>query len=223
MSKPQTSHLVKLEQPDNPPHVGKATLVFQRPPFLPGSTSNEQLLKAVKAAALGVRDEHVAQMLGVPLQALEYWTKTKEWKSLRATIADQVKEMVAHQVHDMAMKALRELNDRLDYGNKARRIDKKKNDDGATEFEEVEYRVPLSATELTAIANTLFDRADRLDRVAKGQDTPEMEAVRMLADKLAHMDAREINGEVATEADPLDPAPIDATYADPIKTTVVPE
>jgi hypothetical protein len=109
----------------------------------------------------------------------------------------------------------------LDYGNKARRIDKKKNDDGATEFEEVEYRVPLSATELTTIANTLFDRADRLDRVAKGQDTPEMEAVRMLADKLAHMDAREINGEVATEADPLDPAsPIDA---EEIKTTVVPE
>ena len=211
MSKGQ---VVNLQQPRGV--LGQVTLVFTRPPHLPASTSNELLLKAVKAAALGVKDGEVAQMLGVPVQALDYWTKTKEWKQLRATITEQVKEMVAMQVADMAAKALRELNDRLDHGNKTLRVEKRRNENsGETEYIDVLARVPLSAMELTNIANTLFDRADRLERANKGQDTPEMEAVKALADKLAYLDAREIKGEATQEPDALD--------AEPVSSVEVPE
>lgn len=184
-------------EPTPTPRVA-AALTFNRPPFLPQSTSNEMLLKAVKASALGVKDGQIAEMLGVPVTAISYWVRSKEWKALREQITQQVREILTHQVADMAAKALNELSDRLDLGEKRVRLQTVKQKDGNKVDSWVEYRVPLSAGELTSIANALFDRADRLERQNKGQESPEMEAVAALARKLAHLDAKEIQGEHTT-------------------------
>lgn len=184
----------------------ESTLVFERPPYLPATTSNATLLRAVKCAALGVKDLDIAAMLGVPIGALDYWTKTKEWKALRNKIEPEIREIVKNTVADMASKAIRELNDRLDYGNIRTRAETKRGKDGEKETVWVERRVPLDAGDLAQIANVLFDRSDRLDRAIKGEDTPEMEAVKELAKKLHKLDEKEIQGESVVIDEPVEPA-----------------
>jgi hypothetical protein len=200
----------------------ESALVFERPPYLPGSTSNATLLRAVKCAALGVKDEHIAQMLGVPVGALDYWTKTKEWKALRNQIEPEIREIVKNTVADMAAKAIRELNDRLDRGNLRSRMETQAEAGEGVKPKRIEYRVPLDASDLASIATTLFDRSDRLDRTIKGLDSPEMEEVKALAAKLHRLDEKEIQGEAVVIAEPELPPHVAVVPDDELPATTPP-
>lgn len=194
------SQVITLKK--TPTSEAKATFWFDRPPMLPATVSNETLLRAVKNAALGVKNVQLAEMLGVPEGALEYWTRSKEWKAIREQVEPEIQKLVVHVMHDMVGKCLRELGDRLEHGEK--KINRQIITDsyGNVKVVETVLRNPLDAGTLMSIASTLIDKADRLDRKANGEASPEDDQVRQLAQRLREYDkATEVEAEVVEVPD----------------------
>jgi hypothetical protein len=92
--------------PDNFP-------VFVRPPGLPATCSDAQLLEAAKAYLCGTDPETLAKMLGVPVVGLRYWTDSREWGQLIEFIRPEVAGILIGQTTRVASLALVQLEDRL--------------------------------------------------------------------------------------------------------------
>jgi len=87
--------------------------VFNRPPGLPETCSDEQLCEAVKIHLCGGTHAAIAKLLSVPEKAVRYWVDSREWGQLTALLKPEVAGILIGQTTRVASLALTQLEDRL--------------------------------------------------------------------------------------------------------------
>ena len=137
--------------------VPKSLPQFVRPPGLPLTCSDDQLLEAVKAYMCGATKDSLAPMLGVPAIAVAHWTDSREWGELVRLVTREVRGVLSGQLTRCASLSLKELADRLQHGE----IVYQTSDDGET----TTIRRALKAKELSTIAREVLEQQERLEKL----------------------------------------------------------
>ena len=137
--------------------VDTGTPNFAWPAALPRTCSKDALFLAVKSWATGAKSQELAEILNIPLQSVRRYTKHPGWHSIVQQLRPILDEEVEARLGRMTRLALAELEDRLEHGNKV--VDRKTN---------TEYRAPLTASDLSSIAATLFDKKTAARKIVDG-------------------------------------------------------
>lgn len=170
-----------------------ASLRFVRPPGLPVTCSDEQLLEAVKAYLCGAREDVLAPMLSVPEHAVKYWTDSREWGELTRYVLPEVRGILSGQLTRCASKALLELDERITDG------DYRYDAGGA-----LLGRTKLRAKELSLIATQVMEQSERLEKLLGNlKDSDDSLTLQELANALETIarKPKDISGEAERVAD----------------------
>jgi len=157
-------NVIPLELPPNFP-------VFTRPPGLPETCSDAQLLEAAKAYLCGTDNPTLAKMLGVPVAGIRYWTDSREWGQLIEFIRPEVAGILIGQTTRVASLALVQLEDRLVKG-----------DQVFSQQGEYVGRREVKAKDLAEIATKVLEQQKNLERsIGKITDDENSLSLRKLA------------------------------------------
>jgi hypothetical protein len=183
-----------LVVPDDPPESDLPTNfpLFSRPAGLPATCSDAMLCEAVKAYLLGTDEKTLGRMLGVPTKSVRYWTDSKEWAALVDLHAPELKQMLKGQLTRVASMTLRQLEDRLTYGDQV--FDQKG---------EFVRRREVKGRDLAEIATRVLEQRANLEKlIGDLRDDKDSISLQKLAQGLKrYAEAKDISGEAS-----LDPA-----------------
>lgn len=132
-----------------------------RPPGLPKTCSDADLMDAVIASMCGAELEELAPLLHVPPEAVRWWVGTPEWVALKRQVSPRIKETVHTELSGVKARAVRELGKRLRDGDVA--VDRKTgeplfNEDGSY------VMVPVNAAVVANILRTSTEVLHELER-----------------------------------------------------------
>jgi hypothetical protein len=120
---------------------------FVRPPDLPFTCSDADLLEAVQLWLLGAKNAEVAQKLGLPTRTIKDWVTSQGWKYLEECVRSEVRRVAHGQISRLASKALDKLETAIELGDPVIGVDG-----------EVRGHKPVKARDMAAIASTLLER-----------------------------------------------------------------
>jgi hypothetical protein len=90
--------------------------MFRRPPGLPRTCSDEDLLEAVKASLCGAQPEELADLLRVPKSAVRYWVSSKEWNALKQYVWPDLKGVLHTELVSVRSNILKQIAERVREG-----------------------------------------------------------------------------------------------------------
>ena len=137
--------------------VDTGTPNFSWPAALPRTCSKDALFLAVKSWATGAKPQELAELLNIPLHSVKRYTSHPGWHSIVQQLRPLLDEEVETRLGRMTRLALNELEDRLEHGNRS--LDRKTG---------TEVRTPLTASDLSSIAATLFDKKSAARKIVDG-------------------------------------------------------
>lgn len=89
------------------------TVEFERPPGLPHTCSDAELLEAVKASLCGATDIELAEMLHVPPVGVKYWVGSKQWTVIKQYVWPQLKGLLHTELCGIRSTVLHKLAERV--------------------------------------------------------------------------------------------------------------
>jgi hypothetical protein len=89
---------------------------FDRPPGLPETCSNDELLQAVKAQLCGATQEELARLLHVPVIGVSHWVNSREWSLLKQHVLPEMKGGVHGELMGVRSLLIRQLAQRVREG-----------------------------------------------------------------------------------------------------------
>ena len=137
--------------------VDTGTPEFAWPAALPRTCTKDALFLAVKSWATGAKTHELAELLNIPAHSVKRYTSHPGWHSIVQQLRGVLDEEAETRLGRMVRLALSELEDRLENGNKV--VDRKTGD---------EYRAPLTASDLSSIASTLFEKRVAARKIVDG-------------------------------------------------------
>jgi uncharacterized protein YjcR len=147
---------------------------FTRPPDLPFTCSDADLLEAVQLWLIGARANEVAAKLGVQGQAVKHWTTAKGWKYLEECLRGEVRKVAHGQVTRLAAQALGKLETAIEMGDPVIGVDG-----------EVKGHKPVKARDMAQIASILIERqTDMEERLGLKRNEDNLIDMRELAEGL---------------------------------------
>lgn len=90
--------------------------LFDRPPGLPATCSDGDLIDAVRKAMIGATDDEIADTLGVPISTVKHWIASKEWQNMKQQMLPVVKNLHHNQLFSIRSIVLEKLTERLRLG-----------------------------------------------------------------------------------------------------------
>ena len=131
--------------------------IFDWPAKLPRTCGRDMLVLAVKEWATGASTEDLSAILNVPVSGVKRYTNLPGWHAVVQQLRAELDQEAENRLQRGLRLALTQLEDRLEHGNKG--IDRKT---GRA------IRVPLSASDLSSIAGTLFDKKAHARKIVDG-------------------------------------------------------
>lgn len=89
---------------------------FDRPPGLPATCSDKELLEAVKASICGATDKDLAYLLHVPEFSVKYWVASKEWTAIKDHVIPELKGLLHTQLCGIRSTLIQKLGQRIREG-----------------------------------------------------------------------------------------------------------
>ena len=89
---------------------------FDRPPGLPHTCSDADLIEAVKSSICGGTHKEIAELLHVPEFSAKYWMSSREWTVIKQAVYPQLKGLLHTELCGVRSKALHQLAKRVDEG-----------------------------------------------------------------------------------------------------------
>jgi len=89
---------------------------FERPPGLPATCTDAELIEAVKASLCGAGPEELAKMLHVPEFGVRYWVMSKEWNAIKAAVWPELKGIVHSELCSVRSAMISQLAERVRKG-----------------------------------------------------------------------------------------------------------
>lgn len=89
---------------------------FDRPPGLPATCTDANLLDAVKASIAGATDEDLAPLLHVPPQAVKWWVASAEWNAIKTHVLPAMKGLFHTQLCGIRSSVIQKLAERVRLG-----------------------------------------------------------------------------------------------------------
>jgi hypothetical protein len=120
---------------------------FVRPPDLPFTCSDADLLEAVQLWLLGAKNAEVAAKLNVPGTSVKAWVTSAGWKYLEECLRGEVRKVAHAQVTRLTAQALGKLETAIEMGDPVIGVDG-----------EVKGHKPVKARDMAQIASTLLER-----------------------------------------------------------------
>ena len=120
---------------------------FIRPPDLPFTCSDADLVEAVQLWLLGAKNAEVAHKLGIPSVAVKHWATSSGWKYLEECVRGEVRRVAHGQITRLAAQALGKLETAIELGDPVIGVDG-----------EVLGHKPVKAKDMAAIASTLIEK-----------------------------------------------------------------
>ena len=188
--------LPKVPTGEDPPPLPDSFPTFVRPPGLPYTCTDEMLLEAVKCYLIGTDEKTLARMLCVDTKSVRYWTDSREWAALIELQTPELKMMLKGQLTRVASMTLRQLEDRLTYGDQVFDMTGK-----------FVRRREIKGRDLSEIMTRVLEQRANLEKVIGNMTDPDGKLdLQEIADGLAQyakqkrFDAsKEIEGDATTE------------------------
>jgi hypothetical protein len=175
-----------------PKHVD--VVEFERPPGLPATCSDGELVEAVKASICGASYKEVAELLHVPEFSAKYWISSKEWTAIKQAVLPELKGFLHTDLCGIRSSILQKLGERVRFG------DPQYNQMGEpvlnAEGEQV-FR-PIKAKDLSImmvqVSGVLHDIEVEIGVITDEDDNISLKALQKALQRAAREDIQDITG-----------------------------